>query len=133
MDDVDMEEVQESDLLRMKNKKIFFNLFRYLKMRDLSYLSSTCRQLNYYVQNYVKELQVIVDDEHGVQHLVHLEENNVVLNMMNPDLFLFPNPPFHQITKLSLNFNGDSIGKINLIALPRLTHLKIRGEQPNCF
>ena len=120
---------QKLGLSHIKNRKIFFNLFRYLRMEDLSHLSSTCRKFNYYVQEYVQELQLTVDDEYGCQHLAHLEDNNVILKEMNPDLFLFPNPPFRLITKLSLNFSGDICGKINLTALPRLTYLKIRGRQ----
>lgn len=134
MEDVHVNEARRSAppkrlvLSEIMNRRIFFNLFRYLRMEDLSHLSSTCRRLNYFVQEYVQELQLIVNDEYGVQNLVHLEENNVVLREMNPDLFLYPNPPFQLVTKLSLNFSGDICGKINLIALPRLTHLKIRGK-----
>ena len=78
--------------------------------------------------SYVQELQVVVDDEYGAQHLVHLEKNNVLLKNTSLACLLYPNPPFQQVVKLSLNFDGDICGKINLTALSQLTHLKIRGE-----
>lgn len=111
-------------------RKVYFKIFNHLQMSDLSRLSSTCKQVNYFVNEYVQSLQVIFDDSHEAQHVFDLEKNHVFLVDEDPGHFFYPNPPFHKVTKLyilSLNHSGEN-SKINLIAFPMLQSLKIRGK-----
>ena len=126
--------------LRMKpnnqHESLFFRLnvnrsnqiLNYLSLKELSIFGQTCKKANYLVQQFVRELQICIDNEYGAQIFNHLTyRHHIVLQTTSPEDFLFPFPPFREIRKLFLNFDGYECGKINLVHLPCLTHLKLRG------
>ena len=129
--------VNQSILFKL-NKKTLHNVFTNLRMKDLSTIRRCCKRLDNLIQDYVEELQVILNEEHHPLPSAHLESNRyVILYEFNPDRNILYNqnlrPPFQRIKKLFLNVSEENDLKINLVQLTKLTHLKIRGMFRYCY